>query len=461
MEEKFRLFCLNKNSIALLFLVILMTTSVISNAWGQTIKPGDILPLNVAIEIALKNQPSIETQLGQLGVAEARAGQAWGDLYPKLSIGGSYSRISPVDTKTGSTTSNVNLPPDSSNIPTGSAGLYSQYAASGNASLTIFDFGKTWANIQSKRLSYQAARHDLQATRSQVIEGVRETYYSLLSAHKNKEVTGDKVQQFKKHVEYARGLYMVGAKSKLDVLKAEVDLSGAQVDMIKAENAVRLCKLSLNHAMGLPRAPAYNVEDDPSADPPAMTFETAMKTALSRREDLISLQKQMESAEQALKAAEREHFPVLSGGANYMFVGTESPLDRGWTAGLSLSIPIFKGFSTHYKVVEYRANLKVINGKIKDLKQSISLELEKGFLDLWESEERMKSGEVAVKQAKENLDLANERYRAGLAINVEVTDAIYTYANARYSYISAQYNRKIAYAKIEKAVGSPVAATAP
>jgi len=454
--KKARVFYFGTGGIALLLLALL-SVGPTSDAFGQTINAGDVLTLKAAIEISLKNHPTIEAQQGQVLAGEARIGQAWGDFYPRLSLGGAYTRISPVDAGTSSTTSNAGLPPGSSNIPTGTAGPYDQYAASGNVNQMIFDFGKSWAQVKAQKLSTQAARHDLQATRSQIVAGVKEAYYSLLSAEHNKKVVEEKVDQFKKHLKYARALYLVGSKSRLDVTKAEVDVSNAQVDLIKAENGLRYFRLSLNNAMGLPNAPAYSIEEDLSSAMPDLTFEQALETAYNHRADLLSLQKQKESTEQSLKAAQRAHYPIVSANANYMYVGTESPLDQGWAAGVTLSVPIFSGFTTSYKVAEYKANLTTISARIREMKQKIALEVEQGFLALRESSERRQSTEVAVRQAKENMDLANERYKAGLVIGVEVTDAIFTYANAQFSNISAKYDHKIALARIEMAMGSPLA----
>jgi outer membrane protein TolC len=461
MMEKIRVFCLGVGRFALLLLFTSLSIGLTSNSYGQTIKAGDVLTLKDAIDIALKNQPTIEAQQGQVLAGEAKTGQVRGDFYPRISLGGAYTRISPVDTATSLTTSNAGLPPGSQNIPTGTRGDYNQYAASANISQLIFDFGKSWAQVQAQKLSTQAARHDLQATHDQVVEGVKEAYYSLLSAERSRNVAAEKVEQFKKHLKYARALYTVGSKSRLDVTKAEVDLSNSQVDMIKAENGVRFFRLSLNNAMGLRNAPAYKIEEDLSSEMPALTFEQALEKAYKNRADLLSLQKQQESTEQSLKAAFRSHYPVVSANANYMYVGTESPLDNGWTAGVNMSVPIFSGFVTSYKVAEYKANLTTLNARIKEMKQKIALEIEQGFLALRESDERRQSTEVAVRQAKENLDLANERYKAGLVISVEVTDAIFTYANAQFSHISAKYDNKIALARIEKAIGSQLVADTP
>jgi outer membrane protein TolC len=232
-----------------------------------------------------------------------------------------------------------------------------------------------------------------------------------------------------------------------------VDLSNARVDLIKAENAVRLGIIVLNNAIGLPGTDHCTVEEDLSPVLADHIFLDAEKLAFESRPDLLSAQKQKSSAMESIKAAKRGHFPVINGTASITYVGTDFPLDHGWTAGVNMVVPIFSGFITSYRVAEAQANLKVAAANERTLRQTILLELEQGFLSLKEADARIKSSETSIRQARENLALANERYKTGLGIAVEVSDAILSYANAKMSNITARYDYKIAQAMIEKAVG--------
>jgi outer membrane protein len=419
---------------------------------AQTVASAELLTLKKAIETALKNQPTIEAQTGQVRSGEAKIGQARGNYYPHLSLGGAYSRIGPVGSQTSASTSNAGLP-SGSYIPSGNQ-PYDQYAATANLTQLLFDFGKTGAQVGVQKMNTEAARLELENTRQQVIFNVKQAYFSLLSAQRNRDVAFEAVQQFNKHLEYARALFRVGAKPKFDVTKAEVDLSNAEVSLIKAENDVRLTRVALNNAMGLPDAKPYSVEEDFSSVRAELSFENALQVALERRPDLLSLQRQKESARESIKAAQRAHYPTLSGSASAMYVGTAFPLDNGWTAGLNMALPLFTGFVTSYQVAEAQAALMVVSANERNLKQTVVLELQQGFLSLREATERMRSTEIAVRQARENLELANERYAAGLAIGVEVTDAVFSHANAQLANIAAHYDRKIAEARIDKATGN-------
>jgi outer membrane protein len=441
--------------LCLLGFFIVMSALVASAAEVKTTAARRVLTLNDAIEMALKNQPNIEAQVGQVLLGEAKAGQARSNYYPHLTLGSAYTNIWPVGAQTSSKTSLAGLPPGG-NIPTGlttAAESYNQYAATANLSQILLDFGKTGAQVGAQDLNVRAARLDLQNIQDQVIFAVKQAYYSLLAAERNRDVAAEAVSQFQKHLEYARALFEVGSKPKFDVTKAEVDLSNGQVNLIKAENVLRLARASLSSAIGLPSDRSYAVEDDLSAKRTEWAFEKALEIALQRRPDLLSLQKQKESARESFRAAQKSHLPTISGVASATYVGTNFPLDSGYTAGVNLVFPLFTGFTASYQVAEAQANLTIASAKERTHRYTITLDLEQGYLALREAEERKRSSETAIKQGKENLELATERYAAGLAIGVEVTDAVVNYANAQATYITAYYDEKIAQARVDKALG--------
>jgi outer membrane protein len=245
----------------------------------------------------------------------------------------------------------------------------------------------------------------------------------------------------------------VGSKPKFDVTKAEADLSNAEVNLIKAEYGVRVARVTLNNTMGLSDLVPYTVEDDLSSGEPGESFEDALQQAFAQRPDLLSLRNRKEAALQSVKAAERAHLPTFNGSATYTYVGAGFPLDHGWTAGVVMVLPLFNGFITSYQVAEAQANLSVLSANERTLKATILLDLEQGYLALNEATKRMRSTEVALRQARENVELATERYGAGLAIAIEVTEALTAFANAELNHIGALYDRKVAQARIDRAIG--------
>jgi outer membrane protein len=440
--------------LALLALVIGFSVVIAHSGTAQT-PPGDVLTLKRAVEIALENQPVIQAQTAQVRAGEAKVGQARAGYLPQVSLAGQYSRINPVNLATSASTSLSGAPPGTS-IPSGvsgTTGSYEQYITSANLSQLIFDFGKTPAQITAQKHGAQAARFNLENTKQETVFTVKQAYYALLGTQAMRRVAVEAVEQFKEHLQHAKALYDVGVKPRFDVTKAEVDLSNAELNLIDAENNVTLARVNLNNAMGQPSAPEYTVEEEPIQAPFDLPLEAALEIASKKRSDLRSMQEQKESSRQSLRATEKGYFPIISGVASYTYVGTTFPLDDGWTAGLSIVFPIFSGFLTKYQAAEARASLDVVAANEVKLWQTIRLEMEQAYVGLKRAVERTKNTEITLRQARENRDLATERYETGVATPVEVTDALVAYTNAQANHVAALYEHKVALARIDKATG--------
>jgi outer membrane protein len=400
------------------------------------IKRGDTLDLNQCIEIALKKQPNIVAAMGNVNINQSRVGQAKSNYYPQINWSSGYSRISPA---TG-----VLLKGGSS---------YDEYLSNVNLSQTIYDFEKTSTQVKIQNLNLDSSRSDLDNVASQIVFGVKQAYFGLLQAKRNRDVAAETVQQFQQHLDQAKGFFEVGTKPKFDVTKAEVDLSNAKLNLIKGENAFRIARVSLNNAVGMPEAPEYTIVDDFGFQLYAISLEDALKRAYTSRPDLQSISAKREAAERTIELQKKGYYPTLSGNANYAFSGEEFPLEKGWTVGATLNFPLFSGLSTKYQVEEARANLQVLKANEEALRQSIHLDVEQSYLNLQQARDSITTTELTVRQATENHELANGRYASGVGSPIEVTDALVSLANAKTAYIAALYDYKVAQASMEKAMG--------
>ncbi len=419
---------------------------------AETITAGEVLTLNKAIAIALQNQPAIVAQANQVQAGEAKVGQSQANYYPQINVATGYTRISPVSPTIN--TSQAGMPPGTF-IPTGGTTAYDQYAATAYVNQLLFDFGKTGSQVRVQKLNKEAASFNLQNVKDQVIFNVKQAYYNLLGVERARKVAAESVDNFRNHLTVAVGHYTAGMKPKFDVTKAEVDLSSAELNLIKMENNVRVGRVNLNNAMGLFQTdvPLYTIQDDVSSAPFELNIKDAIQIVYDRRADLRALQRQKEAAAESVRLSQKGYFPTLSGYASYSYVGPEFPLDSGWYAGANLIFPLFSGFLTKNQVVEAKANLEVLNANERGLKQQILLDLEQAFNALREASESRRKTELSVRQARENQELATERYRSGIGTTSELSDALVAYANAQLNDIGALYDYKIAQARIERAIG--------
>ncbi len=342
----------------LLFVLIIPFKAVAEEA----IKKGEMLNLQRCIEIAIKRHPNIIAAMSTVDVNRSRIGQAQANYYPQLNWASGYSRYSPVSRTTSRS--------------------FDEYTSSATLKQNIYDFGKTATQVDIQRLNLNSSRLDLENTSEQLIINVKQAYYGLLQAKRNRDVALETVRQFAQHLEQARGFYEVGTKPKFDVTKAEVDRSNAKLNLIKAENALRIAKVNLNNALGLPEAPEYEIEDNLLFKKYEIPLEGAIKRAYENRPDLKSIITKKNAAESSIELAKKGYYPTLSGNADYNWAGETFPLNHGWDVGVTVTFPIFSGFLTKYQVNEARSNLNVLKANEEALRQGIFLEVQQAYLVL-------------------------------------------------------------------------------
>ncbi len=182
-------------------------------------------------------------------------------------------------------------------------------------------------------------------------------------------------------------------------------------------------------------------------------LEEAARKAYDRRPDLKAIAAKRKSLEQSIELARKSYYPSVSGTASYGWGGSDFPLDQGWSVGAQLNVPLFNGFLTKYQVEEARANLDVLAANEALLRQTIYQDVKQAWLNLDEAADRIVTAELSVRQATENLDLANGRYASGVGSPIEVTDALVAVSNAKTAHISALYDYRLAQASLEKATG--------
>jgi outer membrane protein len=420
------------------FIILFILTIPLKVEAENPIKKGERLDIQRCIELAIRNHPVINAARNTVKVNESRIGQARSNYYPQLNWQTGYSRISPAIS--GTTRSS-------------GSSTYDQYASNLNLTQNLYDFEKTATQVQIQNLNTDSSRQDLNATEAQIILGVKQSYYSLVQAEKNREVARESVKQFQIHLEQAKGFFEVGVKPKFDVTKADVDLSNAKLNLIRAENALRIARVNLNNAVGVPDAPEYYLDNTLLFEKYEVDLQEALKKAYDTRPDLRSLMMKVEAGSQSMELAKKGYYPYVAGNANWGFEGQDFPLDKSWNVGATLNIPLFSGFRTKNQVAEAKATLDVLKDNEQSLRMQIRLEVEQAYSNLIEATEGIATAQLAVRQAEENVELANGRYTAGVGNPIEVTDALVALSNAKTTHIAALTGFKTAQASLEKAMG--------
>ncbi len=412
-----------------------------------------VMTLDQLIQIGLDNQPRIRSAQAAREGADARVGIARSAYFPIVGTTFGYNR------QTSNQPGGINPSTGNVSLRRVSGDSVNRQDFTARLSQNVFDSFRRESRLQSAREDQQAAEFDLSTTRQDVVLNVQSAYYNYILARRLVDVNQEAVRRNIQVLERARGFFEVGTRPKIDVTRAQVDLANAELALVRARNSMAVSFAALNNAIGVPEHPLYRVPEELEIPPESLkpeelmtTLEESSRIALDNRTELRALRARIRSAEADLTLAKRDFFPSLSADANWNYRGQELPYAPNWVVGATLTVPVLNPplFS---QVDEAAANLASAQASEEITAQNIVLEVQQSFVDLVAARERIRTAEVLLTQARENLDLAQGRYQVGVGPLIDVTDAELALTQAESENIQAIVDFKLSEARLQKAMG--------
>jgi outer membrane protein TolC len=253
----------------------------------------------------------------------------------------------------------------------------------------------------------------------------------------------------------ASDLKASGLVAGVDVLRAQVQVQNQRQRSIAAQNEFEKAKLQLGRAIGLPPGQQFTLTDKiPYAPLADVTLENALSRAYESRADYLAARDRLSAAEATRRAAGAELLPTLHFDANYGTIGqSTSDSHPTYTVGATLRVPIFEAGRAQAKRAESDALMQRRQSELEDVKGQIDLDVRSAFLDVRTAEQQLEAAQTTVTLANQELEQARDRFAAGVASNIEVTQAQETVADASETYIAALYAHNLAKAMLARAVG--------
>jgi outer membrane protein TolC len=247
-----------------------------------------------------------------------------------------------------------------------------------------------------------------------------------------------------------------GLIASIDLLRARVEFQTQQQRLIAAENQTAVDKLTLARIIGLPNGQQFRVTDSvPYAALDSVTQEQALQQAYSTRPDYLSVKEQVRAAELTRQAVSAENYPTLSTDTNYGDIGSPNFGTSHGTLGfaVTLNVPIFQGSRVRADKLQADAALQQRRAELADREGEIDQQVRTAFLNLKSSSELVSVAQSNIDLAGQTLAQAQDRFRAGVADNLEVVQAQESVASATQSYITSLNAFNLAKISLAQAIG--------
>lgn len=330
----------------------------------------------------------------------------------------------------------------------------------------LYSGGGVAASVRASRLSLDAAVLQLQAVIDGALLDVRTRFYDVLVSRERIKVQEQNVELLRRQLQDVRNRYEAGTVSNFEVLRAEVALANAQAPLISARNNHRIAIEELRRSLGFTTTDGANVARIPEFvgtlefAPAGVELTTALASARERRPDLLRLRKLEEAAAEGVVARRSDLYPDLALAGSYSwnkapFRDSFSDARAGWSVGLQSSWSIFDGRATRGRVAQAKSQLEQTRLAFEEAELAVIVEVRRALSSLQEATELAEASKKVVEQAEEAVRLADARYSAGTATQLDVLTARTDLTTARLNQLEAFYRFNVASASLRRAMGLP------
>lgn len=405
---------------------------------------GQTLSLERACEIALDHHPDLAAARGTVEAANAQVGQSLAAFFPQLSMSAGATRST---SNSGGNAGHA----DSSDLSWDSASH--NYRGGARVSQLVFDFGRTRHALRQTEHGARASADDFEARVFAALLDVRDAYFGYMAEQALVGVSEESVRNFERRLDETRKAFDVGRRTRADVVKSEVDLGEARLELVRARNRVAVARLTLNRALGLQEDPGYVI----SQDLPDLSLDTAQEDAVEQsrlsRSELRASDERYKAAEENLRKVWTRYLPSFDLSGSIDATGASFPLVRNWSLGAAADWLLFNGFRTKKEVIEAEARLRSARADMASVAQQVYFEVNNAWLSHQESKERIKVATETVASAEESLRLITGRYENGRATILEQTDAELALSRARAEEIRSRYDEQRTAARLLRGMG--------
>lgn len=419
---------------------------------GRAASEEIVLDMEKAVRKGLERNQSLQAVRELVLGREYGARSARGAFGPRLSTSYGYTRLDEkpetrvLDPVTGRMESRY--------------GSRDQWLLNINIHQPLFTGFNLLSTYERAKLAHEQSQSQLSRAELELVLEIQTTFLDLLAARENVRVAEDSLTRLHSHLEVSRSFYEVGLAPRLDVLRAKVDVSEAEQELISAQNQVDTLTSRLDMLLHLPGDRGVVYRGELEFLPFTLALDECRETALKHRPDIFIADKSIQMALKDERITASNLYPQI--GASFdIFRRGDDPTVSGsrmqdrseWRAGVQLEWTLFEWGRTRYAREQARQETRQLMAEYQDLLQSVAFEVKADYLLLQESRKRITVARQGMEEARESYRMAVARYEAQVGTSTDVLDAQANLTSAEARLIRAESDYLKALASIYRSMG--------
>jgi outer membrane protein TolC len=398
------------------------------------------LTIQDAIQFSLKN--NLSTLLATERQAEARGQQtqARAALMPDVSAAVS---------QTNRTLNLAALGLGSSALPGGIRfptfiGPFNVFDARLNLAQSLFNLSAI-RQYQASKASVKVTNFQVQLAREQISTSAALAYLNAIRSERSVQAAQANLDLAQALLTLAQNQRTAGIATGVDVTRAQTRVAQEQVRVAQAQTQANQTRLQLLRVAGLPLDATPTLTDPLRFISDSVPSEqTAVSLAVQQRPEILIAQEQVRVSELEASAARAEHLPSVDLLANYGSSGI-TPTNSDFPTrdiGVRVNVPIFNGGRTIGRIRSAESRRRQAELQLTDVRKQVEQDVRDALLTLGTSTEQVRAADQSLTLAERELQMARDRFGAGVGDNIEVINAQTALANSRDAQVLAltQYN---------------------
>lgn len=416
--------------------------SIANTPWWELFQDKELVGL---IQSALADNKDLKIAVERIEEARALYGFTKADLYPKVDAAASAGAAG---------VSRNGIP----SLPSGVDTSNSLYAVSGRLFWEVDFFGRVRRATEAQLAQMYATEQSRSAVVLALVADVARAYVELRELDRRVEISQRTLESRIAYVSLVRDRFEGGVTSELDVHQAESERYRTESILHDYEGQLKQKENELSSLLGHnPGAIARGRTLEELVPPP--TVPAGLPSALlERRPDVREAEEVLASATARIGEAKALLYPSIALTGAYGFESTElgklfeSP-SQAWSIGANILQPIFNAGQNQRRVEVTESQQRQA---LYAYERSVLLafrEVEDSLVGVRQSRLRLGSESERVIAERKVLDLAEIRYRGGVAAYLEVLDAQRSLFDAEISETGARRDEFVALIQLYKALG--------
>jgi len=403
----------------------------------------DVLSLDKAVDISYKYNKQLLASNQQKDFAQGKILESFSNFLPSIEALGSYTYLE----------DHNKLKINNNNDKVGAK---DNLAFTFQATQPIFTAGAIVSGYRASSFSSYITNENIKSQYQKLYFEVAKAYFDILLSEKLLDVQKTAFDNAKSHFEEVKTKNENGVASTYDLLRAEVDVTNFEANVIKGKNKISLFKTKFLKLLGYSKEAKISLENLLKYHPFEIDENKALKTAYLSRPDFKAKSLEIDLQKQMVNIAKSNFFPKVystfahrwgTQGAN---ITTPVKWAKDWNVQVGFKWDVLDFGNKRGKLKQQNSLLRQKRMLLKDITETISLEIQQAILNLEDANEFVKSQKLDLKRAKKALRLSELGYKEGIKTEVEVSDAIMAMTRSQSLYYQAiyQYNLSILQLKL-------------